>query len=386
MQLNSFELTQQADGDTLSLTLFGTIGEYWAEAIAAELSHFGNATKIDLTISSRGGNAGAAAAIYSLLGKHPARVRAEVIGFAMSAATVVLMAADERHIASNAFLMIHRTQLALDRMPAVDARKVLDAVDKIDAQLVDVYAARTGLEATQIETMLDAETYLDANEAKALGFVDVIDPAKTAAVGVDNVSQFADELPSAIATLAASWKPPIEVETMAKDTTPAEQVSAQDQLAGLQAACPGAPAAFVLEQLQANADPLAAATAWAAEQNKQLETERKSHADELAKATQAATEAAEAAQAAEGGQGVSLMQTGDHVGDDAAGDPVEGFSQLVEKIQQSGKVERIKAVQIAARRDPKLHRQYLLSQNGGRQRRRMLLEKYDVEDEVAKQE
>ena len=380
MKVDSFELTQLAeDGKHLALDIFGRIGDVWGvtgELIAYQLGNFPNAEVITLRISSRGGNARDATEIYNLLASHPARVEADVIGIAMSAATHVLMAADVRRAASNAILMVHRTHLTLDEpTTAADAREMFEMVDKVDAALVEVYASRTGLTAERVGELLDAETYMTPTEAKELGFIDEVTPAKTAAVGVHNLAEFINELPTALQSLAATWQPSKKGETTMADKT------FKETLNELREVCTGADDSFLMEQMEAEATPLDAAKAWNAAQAKRLEQSEKDKAeavqaakDEAEKAAQAEAEAKEAEQAAAGdGLGVDPLQSGKA--------PVAGsgdFEAKVAELTNAG-TDRITAVRQTAQRYPELHQAFLLGGNKGRQATRLLQEKYDVE-------
>ena len=65
---------------------------------------------------------------------------------------------------------------------AKDMRKTADTLDKISSELTDIYRKKTGLSNDVLAEMMDAETWLNADEAYELGFVDTIsDSIKVAA-------------------------------------------------------------------------------------------------------------------------------------------------------------------------------------------------------------
>ena len=161
------------------ILLYGSIGaSWWGESITAvdfkkELKNLGELDEISLRINSEGGSVFDAAAIYNSLVEHPARVIAHVDGMALSAASVILMSGDERHMAENAFVMIHDPW----SMVAGDSRamrKEADLLDQIKSTIVKMYVDRTGISAKEAEELMSDETWMTAEEAKEKGFIDSI--------------------------------------------------------------------------------------------------------------------------------------------------------------------------------------------------------------------
>ncbi len=172
--------------DVLDLDIYDDIGEsYWGDSVSAKdvraaLKDSPNAKTIKLRVNSRGGDVFDGFAIYALLEAHPARVEAHVDGIAASMASIVIMAADEITVSAGAMIMIHNPW-AFAMGEADDLRSTADLLDKMQGKSADVYVARTGMAREKIIEMMDAETWLTAEEAKAQGFADVIKPAKKAA-------------------------------------------------------------------------------------------------------------------------------------------------------------------------------------------------------------
>jgi len=59
-----------------------------------------------------------------------------------------------------------------------------DALDKIRDSMVAAYRAKTGLDDEQIIELLDAETWMTAEEAVELGFADKVEEAKRVAASI----------------------------------------------------------------------------------------------------------------------------------------------------------------------------------------------------------
>lgn len=96
-------------------------------------------------------------------------VDVHVDGLAASAASVVIMAGNTIAMGDNALLMIHNPwSVALGN--AAEMRKVADELDMIRDVIVTTYGWQSSLGAEAIAALMDAETWMDADEAIANGF------------------------------------------------------------------------------------------------------------------------------------------------------------------------------------------------------------------------
>ncbi|MES2959793.1 MAG: head maturation protease, ClpP-related [Pseudomonadota bacterium] len=129
------------------------------------------ASTIHLRVNSPGGSVFAARAIEQALREHKARVVAHVDGLAASAASFIIMGADEIVMAKGAMVMIHKGwTFAMGN--ADELRRTVDLLDKLDGTLVDTYADRTKQAPEQIAEWMAAETWFTATEAVEHGFAD----------------------------------------------------------------------------------------------------------------------------------------------------------------------------------------------------------------------
>lgn len=176
---------KESGADALDLDIYDDIGEsFWGDTVSAKdvrakLSASQNAKTIRMRVNSRGGDVFDGFAIYALLQAHPARVEAHVDGIAASMASIIIMAADEITVSAGAMIMIHNPW-AYAVGESDDLRATADLLDKMQSKSADVYVARTGISREKIIEMMDAETWLTADEAKAQGFADIVKPAKKA--------------------------------------------------------------------------------------------------------------------------------------------------------------------------------------------------------------
>ena len=129
--------------------------------------------KIVLPINSYGGSVLEGFAIYNSLLAHPAKVETQIVGYAISMGTIVALAADEVKMPENGMFMIHEpwNQTAGD---ADDMRQGAEILENLANQLAGIYAKKTGIKRAEIRQMMKDETWLNAKQAKKLGFVDTI--------------------------------------------------------------------------------------------------------------------------------------------------------------------------------------------------------------------
>ena len=152
---------------------------------------------INLSINSPGGDVFAGVAIYNALRGSGKKVNVKVLGIAASAASLIAMAGDEIEMPENAMMMIHNPW-SFAMGDADELRATADVLDKIGNSLVGTYAARTGKDEAEIKALLDAETWMSAQEAVEMGFATKVTPALQVRASFD-----LDRLPEAARTVYA---------------------------------------------------------------------------------------------------------------------------------------------------------------------------------------
>jgi len=172
-----FEIINKAD--KAEIWIYEQIGEdFWtgggitAKSFQKELSGI-KASQIDLHINSPGGEVFDGITIYNLIKQHPANVTTYIDGLAASIASVIALAGDSVIMAENALYMIHNPW-GFAMGDATEMRKTADLLDKVAGSLVTAYTSKTGKPDDDIQTLLDAETWMTAQEAKDAGFIDEI--------------------------------------------------------------------------------------------------------------------------------------------------------------------------------------------------------------------
>jgi len=206
--------------------VYGNVGDSWweegvtAKGMADQLKALGDVKTLNVYINSGGGSVFEGVAIYNTLRRHRARKIVHIDGLAASIASVIAMAGDEIRIAVNGLVMIHNPWgVAVGE--AKDFRKMADSLDKIRGAIVDTYELRTGQTAEDLSAMMDDETWMNAEEALAAGFVDAItDAVEQAAFADVDVSAFRHAPETLKAAAAAEPAAPAEPEAPASPQQP----------------------------------------------------------------------------------------------------------------------------------------------------------------------
>jgi len=165
--------------DRAEIWIYEQIGEdFWtgggitAKRFQKELAAI-KATQIDLHINSPGGEVFDGITIYNLIKQHPATVTTYIDGLAASIASVIALAGDKVIMAENALYMIHNPW-GFAMGDAEEMRKTADLLDKVGGSLITAYNSKSGKPDDEISALMDAETWMTAQEAKEFGFVDDI--------------------------------------------------------------------------------------------------------------------------------------------------------------------------------------------------------------------
>lgn len=174
----------QMKGTELKLSILDVVGkDPWtgrgatAEWLQGELKSHKSIGTIHLLLNSPGGDYFEGVAIHNLLKQSGAKVTVEVIGMAASAASVIAMAGDEIQIHDGAMLMVHEAwSFAMGKAKDLEAAAAL--LRKVNESAIDIYEKRTGLARAEVNRLVEAETWLKADEAVASGWADKHVPAR----------------------------------------------------------------------------------------------------------------------------------------------------------------------------------------------------------------
>lgn len=128
-----------------------------------------------MVIQSGGGDVFAANAIYNALIMNQATINGTIIGICASAATIILMACEERKIAKNAILMAHNPSVSLwGSYQAEDLLKLAEVTSQVKKSIVTAYMERLDKTEDEINQLMDEESWYVGQEAVDAGFCDSV--------------------------------------------------------------------------------------------------------------------------------------------------------------------------------------------------------------------
>lgn len=152
--------------------------------VASALKAKADGERMTVLINSGGGSVFAGSEIYSLLhGRDDVDI--VIQSLAGSAASVIAMA-NKSEISPVAMIMIHNVSMYGAAGDYHDMQKNAEILKKMNAALAAAYVEKTGKSEEEILKLMDKETWLTANQALEMGFVDSI--TESAPVMVAGVS------------------------------------------------------------------------------------------------------------------------------------------------------------------------------------------------------
>ena len=161
------------DDDVAVLMLYGDIDEYFgisADMVRDALNQVRGVPELHIHINSRGGVVFEGVAIFSLLHQFAAKKTTFVDALAASVASVIALAGDEVVMPSNAMMMIHDPWAGAIGN-AREMREMAERLDKInDSMIIPTYLSRTTIKDAELRELMEAETFLSADECQELGF------------------------------------------------------------------------------------------------------------------------------------------------------------------------------------------------------------------------
>ena len=173
----SLKASGEAETRSIEVYVYGEIGTWGitANQFVRDLAAMDDGVSpIVVAFNSIGGDLFDGLAIHNALSRLGERCTGRVDALAASAASVAVCGAHKVVIASNAMLMIHNpwTYAAGD---AKDLRKVATALDQAMEAIIAAYKAKApNIDEVELRRMVNAETWLTASEAVALGLADSV--------------------------------------------------------------------------------------------------------------------------------------------------------------------------------------------------------------------
>ena len=170
------------DGQKSRIDLFGYVGGskefndgFNEKDFLDEIRSIPEDNELQISVNSFGGSVYTALSIYALLKAHKGSIAFRVDGTAMSAATIITSVPGAKvTMPKGSMMMIHKvSSIAMGNTD--DLRKVADDMEKLEENIIAIYAEKTGRDADEIREKVNAETYFTAEEAVEFGLADEID-------------------------------------------------------------------------------------------------------------------------------------------------------------------------------------------------------------------
>lgn len=170
---------QNKSATQAEIILYAGIGQDWwgdgsmisAKQFSDELKKLdASVNEIVLRINSPGGDVFDGIAIYNRLKQHKAKVIVYIDGLAASIASIIALAGDEIYIGDGALYMVHLPwTFAMGNRMELD--NTINRLLDVEEQMISIYKKKSGLERAEIKALLEAETWMGADEAVEKGFV-----------------------------------------------------------------------------------------------------------------------------------------------------------------------------------------------------------------------
>jgi len=197
-----WDIKASADKMSADLFIYGAIisGSKWNETDVT-ITDFQNALDalpntvktLNMYVNSPGGSVFTTVAMINQLKRKKSQnqltVNAYVDGIAASAASFLIMAADNLYMYKNTFLMIHKPMISLWGANAVDCREQADWLDKTEAKTcIPAYLSQGTdlLTEEKVQELLNGkDNWLDADEAAELFNFTILEETKDAIACAD---------------------------------------------------------------------------------------------------------------------------------------------------------------------------------------------------------
>lgn len=144
------------------------LGEVSKQSVIEQLPVNGT-DPIVVKIHSEGGNVFEGFAIHDVLAAYQGPKTLSIESSAFSIASFIAMAFDDVSITPNGYMMLHNPYMGIEGDDD-DLAKGSEMIGQLKATMIDAYAKRSGKSAEEIREILKRETYLNAQQAIAMGF------------------------------------------------------------------------------------------------------------------------------------------------------------------------------------------------------------------------
>ena len=132
-----------------------------------------NGEDIEVEINSGGGSVFAGSEIYTAIKSYKGNVVVKIVGLAASAASVIAMAGKRVIMSPTAQIMIHNVSSRASG-DYRDMEHTAEVLRNANDTIANAYRIKTGKTQEELLALMDKETWMTAEKAKELGFIDEI--------------------------------------------------------------------------------------------------------------------------------------------------------------------------------------------------------------------
>ena len=154
-----------------------------------ELDNIGNVQTLNIYINSPGGDVFVASTMISMLERLKSKgtkIISYVDGLSASAASFLMMVADEIKLYKNSIVMIHKP-MSVAIGNANEMQKMIDVLNKLeDSVMIPMYMNKSKVSSKEVRKLIDAESWLSANDMAENFNVTLLDEEKTAVASISS--------------------------------------------------------------------------------------------------------------------------------------------------------------------------------------------------------
>lgn len=152
-----------------------------------QLDNIGNVNNLNIYINSPGGDVFTASTMISMLERVKDRgtiINAYVDGLSASAASFLMMVANNIYLYKNSTVMVHKP-MSIAIGNAFDMQKTIDALDKIEnSVMLPMYMNKAKVTDKEIKKLVDNETWLSASDMEKYFDITILNEEKVAVASI----------------------------------------------------------------------------------------------------------------------------------------------------------------------------------------------------------
>lgn len=168
---------------------FGSDSDYALSDFKEQLDNLGNIRTLNMYINSPGGDVFTASTMISMLKRLKSNgtiINVYIDGLSASAASFLMMIADNIYLYKNSIVMIHKP-MSIAIGNANEMQKTIDALNKIeDSVMLPMYMDKAKTDEATIKQLINDETWLNASQTDEYFNVILLDEEKTAVASVSS--------------------------------------------------------------------------------------------------------------------------------------------------------------------------------------------------------